>query len=89
MQNRKVKERWKKTKYLTIALTKISEKNKHREITLSQSFFPRASTPASSDLKSSINSNKSQQLKKPQIPKSSKSKINQQVTEETSLPMPH
>ena len=36
---------------------------------LSESFFPVTSTPASSDLKNLINSNKFQQLKKPQIPK--------------------
>ena len=38
---------------------------------LSETFLPLASTPASSDLKNLINSNKSQQLKKPQIPKRS------------------
>ena len=56
---------------------------------LSESFFPLASTPASSDLKESINSNKSQQLKKPQIPKNSNPIKNQSTKyEETPLPIP-
>ena len=53
---------------------------------LSKSFFPLASTTASSDLKNSINSNKCQQLKKSQIPKCSNPIKNQlPKTEETSL----
>ena len=48
-----------------------------------------ASTLAPSNLKNSINSNKSQQLKKPQIPKSLDPIKNQSAkTEETSLPYP-
>ena len=65
----------------------IRKEQTQRNYTLAKLFSSGINT-SSSDLKSSINSNKSQQLKKPQIPKSSKSKINQQVTEETSLPMP-
>ena len=44
---------------------------------LLESFFPLASTPASSSLKNPINSNKSQQLKKPQIRKCSNPLKNQ------------
>ena len=93
MQNRKMKKRWKNTKYLTIALTKISEKKRNREKLetekLSESFFPLISTPESSDLKKSINSNKSQQLKKPQVTKNLNPIKNQSTkNEETSLPIP-
>ena len=57
---------------------------------LSESFFPLASTPASSDLKKSINSNKSQQLKKPQVPENLNPFKNKSAkTEETSLPISH
>ena len=88
MQNRKMKKRSKNTKYLTRALTKISEKKERLETEkLSESFFPLGSTSASSE--NSINFNKSQQLRKPQIPKSSNPIKNQSTkNEEASLPIP-
>ena len=72
---------------------KLSEKKtkikKFETGKISESFFLVASTPVSSNLKNSINSKKSKQLKKPHTQKRS-NPIKDQLTktEKTSLPIP-